>query len=345
MFKDDYRKQFENIAPSPALEQETLDLMAEAQAHGFIPPAPKSKKPLILSLSLSGAAAMVAITVGLSFWLSGPKDLMPDEVGSLDNIVGGSSAGNSSGSSGKEENDSAAPPADKEEGVKGENTPTDGATGDDAGDDAGSTDASGTPAPEDAPEDQNATGGAPEAGENAAPPPAPVSPTGPVTVEDKNTETYLSIQAYLDALTAKKTIGYNKNYMADPALVIVPSWLPQKVQFRHLHAKSNGAYSYSYLLTDGENQYFLDIAAPATFPRTQRDLNLRVRAVKGEYEGLDKLENKRIYYFGNYEKITVTLTAVSGAAPTLEETERLLADLQLDRYTPQNTLVQLEYNA
>ena len=162
---------------------------------------------------------------------------------------------------------------------------------------------------------------------------------------NKNTEPYLTIQAYLDAMVATKTIGYGKNYIADPALVIVPSWLPQQTQFRHLYAKSNGAYSYSYLVTDGENQYFLEIAAPATFPRTLRDLNLRVRAVKGEYEGMDKLENKRIYYFGNYEEITVTLTTVNGAAPTLEETDRILADFQLDRYTVQNNLVQLEYKS
>ena len=345
MFKEEYNKQFEEITPSPALEQETLALMAEAQAHGFIAPPPqKSKKPLILSLSLSGAAAMVAITVGLSFWFHRPEAIDRDLAGDINQVL----AGNSSAQSDKSEND--ADPED--DAAKGNPAPEqndgDASTG---GDDA----AGGNTVPED---QAPSTGGSDnftnnsgdydpsqkyDSDETTGAAPAPVSPVGPVVVEDKNTETYLSIQAYLDAMTAKKTVGYNKNYMADPALVIVPSQLPQTVQFRHLYAKANGAYSYSYLLTDGENQYFLEIAAPATFPRTQRDLNLRVRALKDEYEGMDKAENKRIYYFGNYEKITVTLTTVNGAAPTLEETDRLLANLQLDRYTEQNTLVQMTY--
>lgn len=332
MFKDDYRKQFEDVAPSPALEKETLELMAEAQAHGFIAPPVKSKKPLILSLSLSGAAAMLAVTVGLSFWFNRPDTVEPDKMGNLNSVI----SGNSSKPADKEE----LPPADDEE-IKGDPTPeSDGSTDSssnsapEAGQSAGSNAAPGTEGGDDAVEEQP---------ENTAP--TPVSPLGPVEINDKNTQTYLSIQAYLDAMVAKKTIGYGKNYIADPALVIVPSWLPQQTQFRHLYAKSNGAYSYSYLVTDGENQYFLEIAAPATFPRTLRDLNLRVRAVKGEYEGMDKLENKRIYYFGNYEEITVTLTTVNGAAPTLEETDRILADFQLDRYTTQNTLVQMEYKS
>ena len=343
MFKDDYRKQFEDVAPSPALEQETLALMAEAQDHGFITPPQKSKKPLILSLSLSGAAALVAVTVGLSFWLHRPEDIAPDKAGDIDQVL----AGNSSTSSNS--NDNSALPED--ETVKGDAAPEQSDEDTATGGSSGSTAPESTPETPTTGEADTSTGNSDdkevnenyEGSENTGT--APVSPVGPVEINDKNTETYLSIQSYLDALQAKKTIGYNKNYMADPALVIVPSWLPQKVQFRHLYATANGAYSYSYLLTDGENQYFLDISAPATFPRTQRDLNLRVRAVKGEYEGMDKVENKRIYYFGNYEKITVTLTTVNGAAPTLEETDRLLADLQLDRYTVQNTLVQLEYNA
>ncbi len=339
MFKDDYRKLFEDCTPSPALEQETLALMAEAQAHGTIIATPKkSKKPLILSLSLSGAAAMVAITVGLSFWLHRPEELNPDKAGDINSVL----SGNSSVQADKE-SDNAAPPAEQEpqqedEATKGEAAPEQKEESDSTGD----------AAPEDLPEDQGALGGADSSTDDSEKPaentsPAPVSPLAPVLLENKTTETYLSIQEYLDALTAKKTIGFNKNYMAEPALVIVPSYLPQKVQFRHLHAKSNGAYSYSYLLTDGENQYFLDISAPATFPRTLRDLHLRVRATKGEYEGMDKIENKRIYYFGLYEEITVTLTTVNGAAPTLEETDRILADLMLDRYTVQNTLVQLKY--
>jgi hypothetical protein len=176
-------------------------------------------------------------------------------------------------------------------------------------------------------------------------PPAPADPLAPIVVQDKNTETYPSIQAYLDALSAKKTLGYQKNYLADPALVLVPSRLPQQSRFRQLYAKSNGAYSYSYIVADGENQYFLEISVAATFPRTLRDLNLRLRGLKGEYEGMDPLENKRTYYFGNFEEVSVCLNPIGEKPlPNLEETNRILADLEIDRYAVQNTLVQMTYD-
>ena len=73
LFKSEYTKQFDEFTPSTALNEETLALMQEAQAH----PLPKAKKETnlrwVLPVCASGAAAMVALTVGLAVWFNKPE--------------------------------------------------------------------------------------------------------------------------------------------------------------------------------------------------------------------------------------------------------------------------------
>ncbi len=348
MFKDQYNKIYQDAAPSPALEQETLARMAEMQEHLYLEketrPAPKRK--LILPLSLSAAAAVVALTVGLSFWLNRP-DYIDDSMGDMDTIISNApslkpendSDGNDylGGYAPDEEKkgDSSSSDDENKGSPKPDSTPSDEGEEEnkapaDSGDDSSTTEdeMKGEELPEDDAQEQ-----------------APADPTLPVEIKNASTTTYASLQFFLDDLSQGTALGYKKNYYADSSLIIVPSVLPQTSRFRQIYLYNSGKYSYSYCFTAEGQQYFLDIEVGATLPKTLRDLNLRVTSAKTEKIGFDKKGNQRIYYFGNFDKCTVTLRPVDSkaAVPTLEQTDTLLGNFTLARCTAENPLLSMTY--
>ena len=345
MFKDQYNKIYQDAAPSPALEQETLARMAEAQEHLYLGKEPQSapKRKLILPLSLSAAAAMLALTIGLSVWANRP-DYITDSMGEMDQFLSGESApekepvrdeflGGAPGDALKGE--SAAPP---EENI-GTQKPS-AAPGEEAENE------NKAPIDDEGEGEEPSTEGEPSKGDDAEEQnpeeQAPADPTMPVEINNKTTTTYASLQFFLDDLSQGTALGYKKNYYADSSLIIVPSFLPRTARFRQLY---NGKYSYSYCFTDGEQQYFLDIEVGATLPRTLRDLNLRMASAKTEKVGFDKKGNQRIYFFGNFDKCTVTLRPVDAKAPlpTAEQTAALLGDFLPVRGTAENPLLSMVY--
>ena len=350
MFKDQYHKIYQDAAPSPALEQETLARMAEAQEHLYLEketqPAPKRK--LILPLSLSAAAAVLALTVGLSFWLNRPE-YIEDSMGDMDTIISGSPSTKpekdpdaedflSGTADDEQKGDSAAKPDENKGTQKPSATPDEEAEGEnkapvDVGDEGEEPSA----------EDDQSKGEDAEAQEPEQQ--APADPTIPIEIENATTTTYASLQFFLDDLSQGTALGYKKNYYADSSLIIVPSFLPRTARFRQLYLNSSGKYSYSYCFSAADQQYFLDIEVGATLPRTLRDLNLRKSSALTEKVGFDKKGNQRIYYFGNFDKCTVTLRPVDAKAPlpTQEQTDTLLGDFQLARCTAENPLLSMVY--
>ncbi len=372
MFKDEYNKQFEDITPSPALNEETLALMQEAQAHATPKAAKPQKMRWVLPVCVSGAAAMLALTVGLAFWFSRPEefdDIMGDPYDELFSQAGDSDVSDQTAADSADPNDSlggaqndssAADDADKatSNDSKGDtdSKPQSGAdaSGDKAEDgDAGkpdenkgsaadNVDSNGTPKPSD---DEEPAPEQPDSDASQSTPPAEaVDPKAPVEITDKKTETYPSLRAYVDAVAAKKTIGYKTNYLIEEPLVIVPTWLPTTARFRQVYAYSNGGYTYSYLMAGENESYFLNVAVSATQPRTQRDLQLRVQGVGTEEKLLKKTHNQWIYYFGNYDKAIVTVTTIDGKPVSMEQASPLLTTLDFARYTVQNGLVEMTYN-
>lgn len=350
MFKDEYTKQFEEITPSPALNEETLALMKEAQAHPM-PIAKPQKMRWVLPVCVSGAAAMLALTVGLAFWLKNPETM--DDIKGYDELFIWPEDSVASGESeldNADQNDllgdaesNASKPQDNGAST-GEGTKNDGEEPSSDENKGTADDMTETLPPESAPEQDQGGSSAPEKSENEVPPAEPIDPKAPVEISDKKTETYLSIRAFLDAVVAKKTIGYKTNYLTEEALVIAPTWLPTNARFRQIYAYSNGGYTYSYLM-DGENEsYFLNVAVSATLPKTQRDLNLRVKGISEEERLLKKTPQQWTYYFGNFDRAIVTVTTIDGKPVSMEQAEPLLTNLNFARYTAQNTLVELTYD-
>ncbi len=72
MFEEQYRKLYQNITPPKSLNNETIALMAEARNHRAKPlPAPKSKLPMILWLSIGGTLLVALIAaVAILAWLN-----------------------------------------------------------------------------------------------------------------------------------------------------------------------------------------------------------------------------------------------------------------------------------
>ena len=345
MFKDEYTKQFDEIAPSPALNEETLALMKEAQAHPM-PIAKPQKMRWVLPVCVSGAAAMLALTIGLGFWLKNPE--MIDDIKGYDELFiwPGDSVASDGVKSDLMANDDAdqnGAAADGEEPVDDTAANLGGAEQTDENKGATEEPSSDGETPD--PEQDQGDGSAPEKPESDEPHnPEPIDPKAPVEMADKKTETYLSLRSFLDAVATKKTIGYKTNYLTEEALVIVPAWLPTNARFRQVYAYSNGGYTYSYVM-DGENEsYFLNVAVSATLPKTQRDLQLRLKGISAEERLLKQTPHQWTYYFGNYDKAIVTVTTIDGKPVSMEQIEPLLTNMNFARYTVQNSLVELTYD-
>lgn len=360
MFKDEYNKQFDEIAPSPALNEETLALMQEAQAHPQPMPAKTQKLRWVLPVCVSGAAAMLALTVGLAFWLKNPETM--DDIkgyGELFSQAGNSSLSDATTSdpfidSDAESNPDQTDEPDADQPTDNSSAPQDNtAAGADSsaqpdenkGSSAEKEEPDGENAEDDRSKGEDPDGEQPDGDASQSSPPAEaIDPKAPVEITDKKTETYLSLRAYVDAVAAKKTIGYKTNYLMEEPLVLVPTWLPTTARFRQVYAYSNGGYTYSYLIAGESESYFLNVAVSATQPKTQRDLQLRVKGIDEEKKLLKKTQNQWIYYFGNYDKAVVTVTTLDGKAVSMEQAAPLLTTLDFARYTVQNGLVELTYD-
>ena len=355
MFKDEYNKQFEDVTPSPALNEETLALMKEAQAHPM-PTAKPQKLRWVLPVCVSGAAAMLALTVGLGFWLKNPETV--DDIKGYDELFiwpGDSADSEEFGSANAVPNDTnkAVNDAENNDGDassipddnKNDEQPAEKNKGT-ADDDNTDDDATDVSQPETIPDQEKGDDAAPEQSETDEPqdPKPIVDPKAPVEMTDKKTETYLSLRAFLDAVATKKTIGYKTNYLTEESLVIVPAWLPANARFRQVYAYSNGGYTYSYLMESESASYFLNVVVSATLPKTQRDLQLRLKGISAEEKLLKQTPQQWTYYFGNYDKAIVTVTTIDGKFVSMEQVEPLLTNMNFARYTVQNTLVELTYN-
>lgn len=338
MFKSEYTKQFDEFTPSTALNEETLALMQEAQAHP-LPQAKKTTLRWVLPVCVSGAAAMVALTVGLAIWFNKPEVF--DDIQGYDEffIQDATPSGGS---------------ADSDDAAVDSNAPVDDAMKEDE-QSKGESDSSknegdkGTATPEQSEDDEEKGEEQPapdqEQDENTASTPSEeqVDLGAPMEITDKKTETYLSLRAFVDALGAKKTIGYKTNYLMEESLAIVPSWLPTTARFRQVYAYSNGGYAYSYRLEEQETEYLLNVTVSATQPKTQRDLLLRLEGLKNEEKLIKKENHQWTFYFGTYDKAIVTVTTLDGKAVSMEQAAELLTTLDFARYTVQNTLVELSY--
>ena len=348
MFKDEYNKQFEDVAPSPALNEETLALMKEAQAHPM-PTAKPQKLRWVLPVCVSGAAAMLALTVGLGFWLKNPE--MIDDIKGYNELFiwpGDSAFSEEFGSDSAVPNDTNKAVNDVENSDGDASSKSESNINDEepsSNENKGADDVVGESLPpESTPEQDQGDGSAPEKPESDEPHnPEPIDPKAPVEMTDKKTETYLSLRAFLDAVAAKKTIGYKTNYLTEESLVIVPAWLPANARFRQVYAYSNGGYTYSYLMESESASYFLNVAVSATLPKTQRDLNLRVKGISEEERLLKKTQHQWTYYFGNYDKAIVTVTTIDGKFVSMDQVEPLLTNMNFARYTVQNSLVEMTY--
>lgn len=327
LFKDEYNDLYQKVSPSPALEAETLELMAELQAHAApaIPPAPKKK--WVLPTVLSAAAAMLAIAVGIGYWFLKPPAVMEDPKGEFGAVIsdvelnfGAPEAGNSSGSAPQEglpqEQENSAPPADSGAAQKNPSDDTDASNGSSGG----------------------ATKPSTESGEET------VDPRLPVVIDESKTQTYLSLAEFARALARKETPGFGESYRASVELITVPTFLPQTARFRHLHFHSNGSYEYSYLITAGGVEYLLDIQMEATMPKTLRDLQLRKNNIlAGEVIDYDANPSERIYYVGRYDTAHVTLSTLDGKKLNKEQIDKILLPFDLGRYTTGNPFLDLTY--
>lgn len=349
MFKDEYTKQFDAVSPSPALNEETLALMQEAQAHATPKDARPQKMRWVLPVCVSGAAAMLALTIGLAFWFSRP-DVMDDIQGYDEYFL----RADDTPVLGKSDSDGAAPENnDSDASDSSAALPQDDGESENASSSAQPDENKGSPAQSETPDnaqpeqEKGEEEPAPEQSESdtpqSTPPAEPIDPKKPIEINDKKTETYLSLRAFLDAVSAKKTIGYKTNYLTEESLVIVPSWLPETARFRQVYAYANGGYAYSYLLTGENESYFLNVAVSATQPKTQRDLQMRAKGIATEEKLLKKTTNQWTYYFGNYDKAVVTVSTLDGKAVPMEQAEPMLNTLKLSRYTVQNGLVEMTY--
>lgn len=343
MFEEQYRKYFQEIQPSDALNEETFALMKEAQDHkASLPPKKLRWKPaVVIPAAGTAAAVLVAVIVG-SFWLhNGRKVAEEDELmGSLDVFV---SASDSAAAPGNDSN------AQAEDALIGDDLPED--TGDPQEPlETEKVEEPSTSAPQEQPESDSPDGSTGDAAsgtspETMQPDTGTADPREPDIINDGTTVTYTSLREFLTTLAAKETPGYGSNYYNARELIIVPSRLPDNARFRHFHLNTEtGKYSYSYLFTTGDKEYFLDIDVNAKPPKTLRDLNLQKEAIATEEIGTGKKGNQLFYLFGQNDYITVTLTEVNSVvALTEEEVATLLADFQLERCSLSNAVLDMKY--
>lgn len=345
MFEEQYRKHYQKISPSDALNDETLALMKEAQDHRATEPKKilRWRPALVLPIAGTAVAAMAAVII-VGVWMTRSTEY-EDMMGDLDQAF----------------SDSAEPETEKpQDEPPYDQQPEDETPGDAEADIPSEENKSeeqqyGTGSqpegdPSESPEENKGTDlpveDEPVSDENvSAGTTTPADPYGPEILDDGTTETYLSIREFLNALAKKETGGYGKNYYNARELIIVPKLLPDGARFRHLYLNTkNGKYFYSYLFTKDGNEYIIDIEVSAKTPKTLPELTLQKNALAGEEILTGSKEDHLYFLFGGRDEVTVTLTDTKAtAALTEEETATLMAQFALERCSLANFIVDMKY--
>ncbi len=325
-FKDQYQKAFKNAAPSPALQQETLELLQEARDHHIEPEQPVKRWKLAYTLSLASSVAALffcIVMVGI-FGKEGTffQDEMADEEWFSED-----SKGESDGDMNEVQDQfSPLPDSDKESSSSDQDAAEDSA---DKEKEQNTTDSS---IHDDWVEDEAE--------------PSPSDPKAPVFLDNNDVRSYESFSAFIQALTDKTALGYGKNYYLARELLIVPSKLPDGARFRvvDLYAQ-DGGYSYSYLLKENHEEYLLQVTVSGSASKTLSELSARKEALAEESILMKKSGNTRTYLFGETEKVTLTLEPVLLADPIPAEgdLDRILSVFDLERCSLTNPLLEMAY--
>ena len=300
-----YKDAFDALQPSPALRQETLELMKEVQSHRMTEEPPKKTRKLAYTLSLASTAAAVALCLVLAPFLAKKGELFEESEGQWDTL-------DQDNSSFFEDQFSSLEDAD---GLKGKE-PTASAPNADA--DLKSDD--------EAEENKSEN----NTGSNA-----------PVIIDTPETTTYLSLGEFVGAIEKMETAGFGTHYISSKELTLLPASLPQGTRFRCLYLDTqSGSYTYSFLLEKG---YYLEVKVTPSLPKTADELAALQENLPADYT-LKKSENQRSYLFGEFAEMTVSLLPI-GSAPLPDEAaaDEILNAFEPTFYTENNPYLDLTY--
>lgn len=318
MFEKKYKEAFDQIQPSEALQQETLELMKEAQNHRPATEPPRKTWKLAYTVSLASTAAAIMICViSASFWLGQGKKFEEAE-GEWD-VIG--------------ENDSTF--TEDQQDDKDKNI-TDPGESDDT---SKNHEAPSSSAPKD---DENANNSLKSDSESdVVGDESESDPNAPVVIDTADTKTYLSLGAFLNAIDAMETPGFGTDYLNSKELLLLPASLPEGARFRCLYLETeSGNYTYSYLLESG---HYLEIKVNADLPRTADALTALQQSLPAEYT-LKKSGNQRTYTFGDFAEMSVSLLPIGNAdLPDETAADALLKTFEPALYTGNNPYLDLTY--
>ncbi len=311
MFEKEYKEAFDELHPSAALQQETLELMREAQNHRPAPEPPRKTWKAAYTVSLAGTAAAVLLCMVLAPYLTKKSSIYEEDEGEWD-IVG-------------EDNMSFS------DDFNADQEPSSPKPGDNA--DKDKADASSKYDESDL-KSESSTADEIEA-ENTA------SPNAPVILDTADTKTYRSIGAFITALEQMEAPGFGTAYLNSKELLLLPASLPEGARFRCLYLETaTGHYSYSYLLESG---CFLEIKVQANLPKTAEELATLQENLPADYT-LQKSGNRRVYTFGALGEMTLSLLPIGNAAPPDEAAaDELLKAFEPALYTENNPYLDLTY--
>ncbi len=378
MFEKQYKKYCQEMTPSPALDQETVALMQEAQNHRAAPPPqPLRWRPaVVLPIAGTAVAAAIALVLTGGWLLRGGgdtfDDTFTDDFDSVFESIGDEGQSDSSDdgefSDEMQPDDSADKEASKEDvldsdadeeqsnqnELKDEDEKSDPAEKPEQDQPEGDLSGGTSSAPDDeADKDEENQSSTPPSSDSdktdktddAEIPTTPMDPYGPEVSHEKGIDTYLSIREFIDALAKKETAGYGKNYYNARELLIVPNLLPDGARFRHLHLNTkNGKYNYSYYFAKDGQDYIIDIEINAKTPKNLNELRLMKQDIAKEEILSAKKDDQLFFLFGKQDEVTVTLTDVHAATRlTEEETAALLSQFKLERCTLTNSIIEMKY--
>lgn len=325
-FKDQYQKAFKSAAPSPELQQETLELLQEARDHHIEPEQPVKRWKLAYTLSLASSVAALFFCIVMVGIFGKEGKLFQDEMAD-EEWFSEDSKGESDGDMNEVQDQfSPLPDSDKESSSSDQDAAEDSA---DKEKEQNTTDSS---IHDDWVEDEAE--------------PAPSDPKAPVFLDNDDVRSYKSFSAFIQALTDKTAPGYGKNYYLARELLIVPSKLPDGARFRvvDLYAK-DGRYSYSYLLKKDQQEYLLQITVFGGTPQTLSDLFSCKEALAEESVTMERKDHIRIYHFGEKEKVYLELHPANqiDPPPSEGETDEILGVFDLERCSLTNPLLEMAY--
>lgn len=312
MFEKEYKEAFDELQPSTALQQETLELMQEAQNHRPAPEPPRKTRKAAYTVSLAGTAAAVLLCMVLAPYLAKKSSIYEEDEGEW-NVVGESDMSFSDDFNADQEPSSPKPEDNADEDKK--------------------ADASSKYDESDL-KSESSTADEIEA-ENTA------SPNAPVILDTADTKTYRSIGAFITALEQMDAPGFGTAYLNSKELLLLPASLPEGARFRCLYLETaTGHYSYSYLL---ENGYFLEFKVRANLPKTAEELATLQNNLPADYT-LQKSGNQRVYTFGTLGEMTLSLLPIGNAAlPDEAAADELLKAFEPALYTENNPYLDLTY--